>query len=48
LARLMTKVAGETYHVDHVIPIAKGGLHVFSNLRIITARENVRKGASLC
>ena len=32
------------YHVDHVTPLAKGGLHHPENLQLLTAGENVRKG----
>ena len=32
------------FHVDHIIPISKGGLHKLDNLRIITAAENLKKG----
>ena len=35
------------YHVDHVIPLAKGGLNHPSNLRIILAIDNCKKGAKL-
>ena len=35
------------FHVDHIIPISKGGLHKFDNLRIITATENLKKGSKL-
>jgi hypothetical protein len=35
------------YHVDHITPLAKGGLHHPSNLRIIGASENARKGCRL-
>lgn len=33
-------------HVDHVRPLAKGGRHVFENLQILDALENMRKGMS--
>jgi 5-methylcytosine-specific restriction endonuclease McrA len=33
--------------VDHVIPLAKGGWHHPDNLQVISARENVRKGAKV-
>jgi len=29
--------------VDHVIPVAKGGLHHPDNLQIITAEDNLKK-----
>lgn len=34
-------------HVDHIVPLSKGGAHVLANLRVISARENLRKGASV-
>jgi hypothetical protein len=36
---------GESFHVDHYIPLAKGGLHIAHNLRVIPAICNLRKGA---
>jgi hypothetical protein len=38
---------GEEFHVDHIIPMQGenvSGLHVFENLQIITATENLTKG----
>ena len=41
---------GREVHVDHIIPLQpanpnqKPGLHTFENLRIIPARDNLRKG----
>jgi hypothetical protein len=35
------------YHVDHDVPLSKGGQHHPNNLQIITALENVRKGSKL-
>jgi 5-methylcytosine-specific restriction endonuclease McrA len=34
-------------HVDHVIPLSRGGLHTASNLDIACALCNVKKGAKL-
>lgn len=31
------------YHVDHIIPLSKGGRHHQDNLQIILAEENLRK-----
>ena len=31
------------YHVDHIIPIAKGGKHRLDNLQYLTKEENLRK-----
>jgi hypothetical protein len=33
------------YHVDHIQPLARGGLHHPNNLRVTTSRENLSKGA---
>ena len=35
------------FHIDHIIPLSKGGLHKFENLRIITANENLTKGSKI-
>ena len=35
------------YHVDHIIPVAKGGLHHPSNLQLATATWNLRKGTNI-
>ena len=34
-----------TWHIDHIKPLAKGGAHHPDNLRIIPAKENLSKGA---
>ena len=38
---------GINHHVDHIIPLAKGGLHHQGNLQILPASINCRKGAKL-
>ena len=38
----------EGWHVDHIVPLAKGGLHSHENLQYLTADENRSKGASEC
>lgn len=38
---------GEVFHVDHVVPLSKGGRHVYENLQVIPAIDNLRKGANL-
>jgi hypothetical protein len=46
LANILSKLTGESWHVDHVIPL-KGkivsGLHTPSNLRAIKGVENMKK-----
>tara|TARA_Y100000310_G_scaffold284954_1_gene308074 strand:+ start:1012 stop:1563 length:552 start_codon:yes stop_codon:yes gene_type:complete len=38
---------GVRLHVDHHIPLAKGGKHKAVNLRILLARENQKKGTRM-
>lgn len=38
---------GEQFHVDHIIPLSKGGEHVIENLQVIPAIDNLRKSNSL-
>jgi len=40
--RLQNKL-GIPFHVDHIVPISKGGLHHPSNLQVVPAVWNVRK-----
>lgn len=37
---------GKKMHVDHIIPLARGGRHEASNLQILAAGLNMRKGVS--
>jgi hypothetical protein len=46
-AKWLTQNTGTAYHVDHIIPLCKGGLHHPDNLRVITAEANLRKGGRL-
>lgn len=45
--REISKNTGIKHHVDHIIPVSKGGLHHPNNLQILTAKENLEKGAKL-
>lgn len=45
-ARRLTKETGIDHHVDHIKPLAAGGEHHPNNLRVITAEENLKKGAN--
>lgn len=46
-AKDLTKLTGTAHHVDHIIPLSRGGLHHPDNLQILTARENILKGNKL-
>lgn len=39
--------AGIRAEIDHIIPLARGGLHVADNLRLLPAEQNQRKSDSL-
>ena len=43
LAKDLKAVTGEDYHVDHIHPLSKGGLHVPWNLQILPSDMNLRK-----
>ncbi|MEO0853364.1 MAG: HNH endonuclease signature motif containing protein, partial [Cyanobacteria bacterium J06648_11] len=45
-AQEMTKRTGIEHHVDHKKPLKAGGRHHPLNLQILTASENLKKGAS--
>lgn len=47
LAKDLKAVSGEDYHVDHIVPLSKGGEHRLHNLQILHAVDNLRKGAKL-
>ena len=47
LMRRLTLATGIQHHVDHYIPVTKGGSHAPENLWVIPAEQNMRKGSKL-
>jgi len=45
IAKKMTSETGVEHHVDHIRPLAAGGEHHPSNLQVIPATENLKKGS---
>jgi hypothetical protein len=44
LAKLRTEQTGFSWHVDHIKPLTKGGLHKPTNLQVVPGIWNVTKG----
>lgn len=44
-SRKLTEETGVQHHVDHIRPLAAGGVHHPNNLQIITAAENIAKSS---
>ncbi|QJB21821.1 glycolate dehydrogenase [Xanthomonas phage FoX2] len=42
-----SELHGEPFHVDHMVPLTRGGLHCATNIQVIPARLNLRKGSRL-
>ena len=43
----MQRMTGVKLHVDHIVPLSRGGKHEIANLQILTAQQNLDKGVSL-
>jgi 5-methylcytosine-specific restriction endonuclease McrA len=41
------KELGSNWHVDHAVPLSKGGLHHPDNLQIVLKKYNLQKGSKL-
>lgn len=44
-SRKLTRETGVKHHVDHIKPLSAGGEHHPSNLQVIPATDNLRKGS---
>jgi 5-methylcytosine-specific restriction endonuclease McrA len=42
---LISEQTGVEHHIDHIIPLSRGGVHREWNLRILPATENLSKSA---
>jgi len=43
----ISSMLGDEYHIDHIRPLSKGGLHHPDNLQIINKSENLKKNDKL-
>jgi 5-methylcytosine-specific restriction endonuclease McrA len=41
----LEKRFGLQFHVDHIIPLSKGGLHIPTNLQVLPAKLNLKKNS---
>lgn len=46
-AMRLERETGTKMHVDHIMPLCLGGKHVYENLQILTAHENLTKGGTM-
>ena len=46
-AQRVSKCLNIPHHVDHYVPLKRGGLHIETNLQVIPATENLSKGDKL-
>src|SRR6056297_57994 len=46
LAQKFSRITGVEMHVDHIVPLARGGEHNVGNLQLLAAPLNIAKGAN--
>ena len=48
LSKIRTEQTGYQWHVDHIMPLTKGGLHKPTNLQVVPGSWNLSKGNRNC
>ena len=48
LAKIRTEETGFEWHVDHIVPLTKGGLHKPTNLQVVPGSWNRTKSNRNC
>lgn len=43
-SKRLSQIFNTKFHVDHIVPLNKGGMHIPSNLQVMPARLNLLKG----
>jgi hypothetical protein len=47
MAKRVSRCTGIKWHVDHVLPLRQGGLHIRSNMQLLPSYWNKKKGAKI-
>ncbi len=48
IAQEASVTTGYDWHVDHIVPLSKGGLHTLNNLQVVPATWNLEKNNNNC